>query len=265
MPIVFAGITPHPPVLLPEIGKDNAEKIEQTKNGFKKIEQDLYIAQPESIVIISPYGQILDDAFNINLSPEYKVDFTDFGDFGLEMSFKSDYKAIQEIRASDEMNKNIPIVLTSSEKIDHGFGIPLHFLTQHLKDLPIIPITHSRMSLEEHYRFGTFLHRQLSKIDRRFAVIASTDLSHTLSKDAPGGFAKEGEQFDKRIVDLIKSGKFKDITAVDEKLAKKAQAHSLRPLTILAGMLEQMNVEPSVISYECPFGVGYMVADFKLK
>ena len=114
MPIVFSAITPHPPVLIPEIGKDNLAKIKKTEEAMKKLEQDLYAAKPESILIISPHGQIFDDAFNINLSASYKANFKDFGDFGLELEFKSDYMSIQAIRAADETQTNVPITLSLS-------------------------------------------------------------------------------------------------------------------------------------------------------
>src|SRR3989338_7713219 len=102
MPLVFAAMTPHPPVLIPEIGKDNLKKIEKTEAAMKKLEQEFYAAKPESVVVISPHGQIFADDFNIKLSSGYSANFKEFGDFGVELKFKSDYMSNQEIRAADE-------------------------------------------------------------------------------------------------------------------------------------------------------------------
>lgn len=264
MPIVFSAITPHPPVLIPDIGKKNLKQIAKTEEAMKKLEQEFYATKPESVVIISPHGKILDDAFNINLSVDYTANFKDFGDFGVELKFKSDYRSIQEIRAADESHTAVPIVLTSVPEIDHGFSVPLYYLTQHLKDIPIIPITYSAMDYKQHFAFGQFLYRQLAKINKRFAVIASGDLSHKLTKDAPGGYSAKGKEFDKKIVELLKKKDFDGILKLSPGLIKAAGECGLRSIIILAGILESLNVVPEVLSYEGPFGVGYTVCNFKL-
>ena len=145
MPIVFSAITPHPPVLIPEIGKDNLKKLKQTDDAMKKLEQEFYAVKPDSVVVISPHGEVLKDSFNINLNSDYTANFKDFGDFGLELKFKSDYMTIQNIRAADETGDAAPLSLTSQEELEHGFSVPLYFLLQHLKDIPIVPITYSAL------------------------------------------------------------------------------------------------------------------------
>lgn len=264
MPVVFSAITPHPPVLIPEIGKDNLEKLKQTEEAMKKIEQEFYASKPDSVVILSTQENVSSDAFTINLSAEYKADFKDFGDFGLELKFKGDFMSMQKIRASDESNESVAIVLNSEERLEHGFSVPLYFLTRHAKDMPIIPIAYSGLDYQAHYDFGKFLYDQLASINKRFAVIASADLSHTLSKDAPGGFNEKGKEFDELIVNSLKKKDFKSIAGIDPQLAAEAQESGLRSIIILLGMLESLQVAPEVISYEGPFGVGYAVCDFKV-
>ena len=261
----YGAILPHPPVLIPDIGKDNLGKISQTEAAMKKLEQELYAAKPASLVIISPHGQVLNDAFNINLSADYSVNFKEFGDFTIESKFKSDFMSIQEIRASDETQKAVPIVLTSQQELDHGFGVPLYYLTQHLKDIQLIPITYSALDLQQHFNFGQFLYRQLAKINKRFAIVASGDLSHKLTNDAPAGFSKKGAEFDKKLVELIKKIDANGIIGLDQKLCDEAGQCGLRSIAVLLGIIKQLNVEPEVLSYEGPFGVGYLVANFKFK
>ncbi len=264
MPLVFAAVTPHPPVLIPKIGKDNLEKLKKTESAMKNLEQLMYAAKPESIVIISSHGQVFDESFNINFSADYAASFKEFGDFELELNFKSDYMSIQEIRAADESNQEAPIVMTSSSELDYGFSVPLYFLTQHQKNLPIIPITHSALDYQQHLKFGNFLYRQLSKINKRFAVIASGDLAHTLTKDAPGGYSKTGTAFDNQVVTAIKNKNFGALQKISPALANEAKETGLRSIIILSGILESINVEPEIMSYEGPFGVGYLVANFKM-
>ncbi|MDD2807773.1 MAG: AmmeMemoRadiSam system protein B [Patescibacteria group bacterium] len=263
MPLVFAGILPHPPVLIPEIGKDHVKKLAKTQAAFKALEQDLYAAKPDSILIISPHGNVLNDAFNINLCSDYKANFKDFGDFGLELSFHSDYMSIQQIRAADESNDKVPIVLTSEENIDHGFSVPLYFLTKHLKSLPIIPVTYSNLDYQQHFEFGDFLYQQLSKINKRFAVIASADLSHKLSKTAPAGYLAKAKDFDKKIVEMLRKKDVDGFLKIDPAAVKEAEVCGIRSIIIFLGIIKEMNMKPELLSYESPFGVGYAVLSYK--
>jgi len=265
MPLVFSAITPHPPVLIPEIGKENLKKIKKTQAAMEQLEQIFYASKPESVLIISPHGKIFDDSFNFNLSPNYVASFKEFGDFGLELKFKSDFMSIQEIRAADETNKAVPIVLSSEPELDHGFSVPLYYLTQHLKNIPIIPITYSGLDYSQHFAFGQWLYRQLSRINKRFAVIASGDLSHKLTKDAPGGYSVEAKKFDQQLLKLIKNKDIQGILNIETELIKAAGECGLRSIIILFGILESINVQPEVLSYEGPFGVGYAVCNFQLK
>ena len=264
MPIVFSAITPHPPVLIPEIGKDNLKKLTKTETAMKTLEQDFYAAKPDSVVVISPHGQVLPDSFNINLNADYTANFKDFGDFSLELKFKSDYMTIQQIRAADETNEAAPLVLSSNENLEHGFSVPLYFLTQHLKNIPIVPITYSALGYEEHFAFGKFLYNQLSSSNKRIAVIASGDLSHKLSKDSPAGYSPQGEKFDKAFVALIKKKDAAGIIKLDPKLIEAAEQTALRSVLILFGIIDTLNTKTEVLSYEAPFGVGYLVSQFKL-
>lgn len=264
MPIVFSAITPHPPVLIPEIGKDNLQKIKATEEAMKTLEQDIYAAKPDSIVVISPHGDVLADSFNINLSADYKANFKEFGDFGLELKFKSDYMTIQQIRAADEKNDKAPLVLSSKEELEHGFSVPLYYLTQHLKDIPIVPITYSALGYKEHFSFGQFLHEQFSGSNKRIAVIASGDLSHKLTKDSPAGYSPEGADFDKKFIELIKKKDAHGIMGLDQELIKAAEETVLRSALILMGIIESLNTKTEVLSYEGPFGIGYLVCQFKL-
>lgn len=265
MPIVFSAIVPHPPVLIPEIGKDHAKDLAITHDALKKIEQELYAAKPDCLVLISPHGTVMPESFSINLSPEYVAHFKEFGDYGIELKHHGDYMSIQAIRAADESNKEAPIVLTSTQELDHGFGVTLFTLAQHIKDVPIIPITPSGLDLEKHFEFGQFLHRQLSKIDKRFAVIASGDLSNKLSKDAPAGFSDLAERFDTELVEGLKKHDQHAVMSIDKKVIAEAGGCGLRPIVMLLGLLKEMEVTPTVLSYEKPFGVGYVVVNYQFR
>lgn len=263
MAIVFAGIAPHPPVLIPEIGGENIKKISLTQQALVELEQSFYLSKPDSVVVISSHGEIYPDSFNINLNANYSADFKEFGNFSVEFSFRSDYMTIQQIRAADENNRTVPISLSSNEKIDHGVSIPLYYLTKHLKNIPIIPISCCGLNYQSHFDFGVFLYRQLSKIDKRFAIVSSGDLSHKLTKDAPGGYNKDAVIFDQDVVGKIANHDIKGIIEIDPKKSSSAGECGLRPISVLLGVVSSLNVKPEILSYEGPFGVGYMVGNYR--
>ena len=172
--------------------------------------------------------------------------------------------SIQEIRAADESNQEAPIILTSDQELDYGFSVPLHLLTKHLKQIPIIPITYSGLSYEEHFKFGQFLYREFARSNKRFAVIASADLSHKLTKDAPAGYSPAAKEFDKTFVGHLRKKDVAAIMKTSPKTVKEVAVCGVRSILILLGVIESLNVAPEVLSYEGPFGVGYATCTFRL-
>src|SRR3989344_2615227 len=237
MPIVFSAIIPHPPLAIPSIGKDNVKHLKKTLNSFEKIEQDLYASKPDAIIIISPHGKIIQDSINVNLYPEYTGSFEEFGDFSSKLMLKSD------------------------PKVDYGISIPLYFLLQHMKNTPIIPITPSTMDLKTHYKVGMLLQRVISRINKRFAIICSAELSHRLTKDAPGGFSDQGEIFDKSFIELLKKHDTKGILHFNPDLGEEASECCLKAVSIAKGIMMGMKYHMEILSYEFPYGVGYLAAE----
>src|SRR3989344_8062422 len=80
MSLVFAAVTPHPPMLIPTIGRDRVEQIAKTKEALLKLEQDLYLAKPQIILIISPHMSLFENAFSINAHTKLLSLFEHFGD-----------------------------------------------------------------------------------------------------------------------------------------------------------------------------------------
>lgn len=260
--IVFSAICPHPPLLIPTIGKDNLNKIKETVNAMKKIEQELYAAKPDVILIISPHGEIIPDAFSINLNSVYQADFEEFGDFKTKMDYQS--SPLLVLRLKERVENEFAMVLSSSDKLDHGCGVPLFYLTKHLKNIEIIPLSYSLLDYEKHFQFGQLLKKELVKSDKRVAVIASGDMSHALTKGSPAGYSPKGEEFDKKFIDLLKRKDLRGILKLDHHLIEAAAECGLRSFLILLGIIEEYKYEVEVLSYEGPFGVGYLVANLKL-
>lgn len=257
----FAAITPHSPILIPSIGKENLNLIEKTVRAMKKLEEELYAAELDTIIIISPHGPILAESFSISSAQKYHSVLEQFGDLSTKLEFKTDLELIHKIK--ENLETKIPLTIISQEELDHGASVPLFYLTQHLKDVAVIPVGYSLLDYQKHFEFGRVLKEEILRTNKRIAVIASGDLSHCLTPDAPAEFSPQGKIFDQMLIDLIKKKDTQGILNLDPNFIKESGECGLKSIIIFLGLLQEINYQPETLSYEGPFGVGYLVAQFK--
>lgn len=249
MPLVFAAITPHSPLLIPSIGRNDIEQLSSTREALLKLEQDLYISRPQLIIVLSPHSGLHDTAFTINAHPTFSSHFETFGD----VTTKKQWLGAPEVAAkivTASKHAHLPVQLMSEEHIDHAASIPLYYLTAHLEGRKVLPIGFSGHSRQDHIRFGEVLRDIMSQPFKRVAVIASGDLSHS----------EQGIPYDKQIIAALEHNNLSDIATLDEHLIQSAEECSYRTLLILQGILKDMNTHWELYSYERPFGIGHVVA-----
>jgi len=259
--LVFAAIVPHPPILIPQIGKDNLKKLKKTVSAFDLLEEDLNAARPDIIVVISPHGEVNFDAFTINTNQSYNATFENFGDFSTHTRYNADLGFINALKSKNETK--LPIQLVSEPKLDHGAAVPLFYLTRKDNKRRIVPITYSMLNYQKHVDFGVALKEAIFHSDKRVALVASGDLSHRLSLQAPAGFSPQAKEFDKKLIQLLKKKNVESIVNLDPAMIEEAGECGLRSFLILLGAIKNMNYEFEVLSYEAPFGVGYLVGEMK--
>ena len=259
--LVYAGLVPHSPLLLPTIGKENHEKLTKTVEAVSKLSERLYMTRPDTMVVISSHAIQHKKAFSINLNDTFKTDFTEFGDLSTTSTFKPDKRLIAEIRKLGR-EKDIAITLDSTPTLDFGTSVPLEMLTTNLPALQIISISYSGLTTKEHVAFGGLLKEVILETNKRVAVIASGDLSHCHVSDAPGGFHPDSKTFDDEISRAVRELSQSTLLSISEDVRLSAKACVYEQLLILFGILEHHQLRPEILSYEAPFGVGYLAAQF---
>ncbi len=262
MSIVFSAIVPHPPLLIPTIGKENLKRLQATADAYLRLEEDLYASQAETILVISPHGPLQEKAFTLNLSPEFQGDFEDFGDLATKFNLRGNIGLAHKIR--EKMESIAPLVLISESRLDHGTSIPLYRLSRHLPKIKIIPLYYSGLDLAAHYNMGQIIKNELLSSKDKIAVIASGDLSHRLTKNAPAGYSPKGSKFDKKLIDNLIKKQTGEIIKFSRGFVADAGECGLKSIVILLGILEGIKYEPELLSYESPFGVGYLAMNFRL-
>ena len=96
-------------------------------------------------------------------------------------------------------------------------------------------------------------------------LLASGDLSHRLTPNAPYGFRPEGPVFDRIVIGALRDHEWGRIEGMDRDLIEEAGECGLRPLAILLGAARAAGLASQVLSYEGPFGVGYPVVAFRAR
>lgn len=261
MPLTYAAIVPHSPLLIPEIGKENIERVKVTEKALQKIRDDIKEKNIETLIIISPHGPIQENTFSMNLSPEFEYNLEEFGNFSVKGKFQGDFGLTHKIR--EKLETNTKLQLVTEKKLDHGIYVPLKILAENLPDIKIIPIYYSGLDNKDHFEFGQKIREELFHSTERIAVIASGELSHCHTKDSPVGYSPRAKKFDKKLIDLIKNNKVQEIIDLETEFIIEAHECGLRSILILLGILDETKHSANIISYEFPFGIGYLVANFK--
>lgn len=261
MPLVFSAVVPHPPLLIPNIGKDEIKKVKKTQEAMEKLEQDLYLSKPDLIMIISPHGSLFADAFSINAHTHFFSNFAQFGDLQTKSEWHGE-PALAAVVRNKSYEMKIPVQVVSEEALDHGATVPLFYLTPHLPHAKLMPIGYCNLNSKMHLDFGYLLKEIAMNTEKRVALIASGDLSHGLTTDAPAGFSKVGKKFDKEVIKMLENHNTVGYSQLDSEFVAEAAECGYRSILILLGVLQRINYTFKNYSYEGPFGVGYLVGNF---
>lgn len=263
MSVLAALAVPHPPIILPEVGRGEETKIQKTVDAYRAAMKRAASLKPETVVLISPHSVIYADYFHISPGAGARGDFARFGAPQVEIETDYDTQFVQTL-SQNCADAGIPAgTLGERDKsLDHATMIPLRFLQEFTTDCRLVRIGFSGLSAAAHYRFGQMIAKTAVELNRRVVLVASGDLSHKLTGDGPYGFAPEGPQFDRLAVQALASGDFLSLLRLDPALCEAAAECGLRSYWVMTGALDREAVKSELLSYEGPFGVGYAVAFF---
>lgn len=266
--LVYAAIVPHPPIIVPGVG--DREGALATCRAMEEWAETVKGLEPETIVIVSPHGTIFRDAITYNGQPTTEGNLQQFGS-NVRLSYGCDLELLEAIREMAERYK-VPVAELTPELagrtganlgLDHGDLVPLYFLDQAGVRCQLVQVTVGMLPREELYAFGLAVQRAARLVSRRVVMVASGDLSHRLTPDAPAGYNPEGQRFDTLLVQELKELQVEQVLQIDENLAEKAGECGLRPVIMMLGALDGYEGSTKVFSYEGPFGVGYLVAGIR--
>jgi AmmeMemoRadiSam system protein A/AmmeMemoRadiSam system protein B len=265
MALVGAFVVPHPPLLIPEVGKGQELKVSETLNSYREVAARIAALEPETIIITSPHSIMYSDYFHISPGNSAKGDFGNFGAKQVSFQVNYDEDFVEELEKCAEKDGLEAGTLGEKDpRLDHGTMVPLYFINENLKDYQVVRIGLSGLSNTDHYQLGRCITRTAQKINRRIVVVASGDLSHKLKEEGPYGFASEGPRFDAEVTQAMKEGDFLKFMEFSPDYCEAAAECGLKSFIILTGALSGKAVSTEFLSYEGTYGVGYAVCEFKI-
>ena len=263
MSILAAFMVPHPPMIVPEVGKGSEAQITETTEAYERVADEVAALKPDTLIITSPHSVMYADYFHISPGSGAAGSFSRFRAPGAAFSEQYDTELVKSICGlADEEGFPAGTLGERDPELDHATMVPLWFIRKKYNGGKIVRIGLSGLSLAEHYHFGQLIAKAVSDTGKRAVFIASGDLSHKLKEYGPYGFADEGPEYDKRIMDAAGRAAFGEMLEFDESFCEKAAECGHRSFVIMAGALDGLSVKATVLSHQDVTGVGYGICTF---
>lgn len=261
-------IFPHPPIMVEAVGKGEAKKVQDTIDAANEAARRIKELRPDTVILITPHAALFRDAMCITADERLEGSLERFGAPQVRLELDNDLELVDRIVEEAEakgvycvpMNEDVKSTYGVDKGLDHGTIVPLNFVAGEYRDFRLVHINYSLLTRDQHYKFGIAIRAAVSSVDRSVVVIASSDLSHRLTKDAPAGYNEKGKDFDRKYVECIKNGDTGEFLAMSPEFLEAAGECGYNSTLVLLGTLDKCKARADILSYEGPFGVGYCIA-----
>lgn len=273
MTLIGCFVTPHPAIIVPEVGGDQLSEAEATVRAMRTVQAKAAGMAPETIVLLSPHAPIALRQMGISMASAYEGSLAFFRAPHVTVAAEGDQQ-LAEVIMEKALDKGVRSTITASHgevvELDHGSTVPLVYLMGSL-DRPcrLVLLAFSQSSREEHVLFGRAVTEAILEAPQRVIYVASGDMSHRLIPGAPAGYDPLGARFDDAVTHAFGAGDWDALLTIDPGLIVAAGECGYRSLAVLAGVVAAardagFQTKNRVLSYEGPFGVGYLVGEVEV-
>lgn len=263
---------PHPPIVIPEVGRGEERKIKDTTDACYKIAEEIVSIEPDTIIIVTSHGPLFRDAISLSYENAIDGDLRNFAAPQVKFNLNIDIALTDQI-INYAQKENISTVKITGDvayqyglnyELDHGTMVPLYFINKKFTDYKLVHITYGLLPKIQLYKFGMCIKKAVEDMDVDAVFIASGDLSHRLSKDGPYEYSPYGKKFDEELISLLQAGDVAGVFNMDETTVKNAGECGLRSYYIMLGAMDGNEIRGELLAYEGTFGVGYMTMKFSV-
>lgn len=245
--------------MVPEVGRESIPKVQLSIDGMAEMTRRVIESGATSVILISPHAPLEQLAFVAYPGPMLAGDFSDFSAPAARIKAPVDQDLLDAIRENAETD-DYEVLMLRHSRLDHGTAVPLYFLQRNGWNGSVVALGYSYLTNEHHVRFGTCIRKAVDQVGRRVAFVASGDLSHRLLPEAPAGYNPVAHLFDEEIIEALRDNRPEQIAHIDPELRKLAGECGYRSMLVALGVTKDLPLNCDVLSYEAPFGVGYIVA-----
>lgn len=266
--IINSYILPHPPIIVPGVGKGREKDAIATIEAVEKVAKEIAKDNPTTIILSSPHAPCFRDYVYIS---DKEVLSGNFGAFGFEkdsLKFKNNTEMVSSILdkavlagiSSGGLSRSQKRQYGISDMLDHGALVPLYFISRELGSFKLVHISTPFMAMQDIYKFGKCIAEAVISSKENVVYVASGDLSHRLTEDAPGGYNSKGREYDQYLIDKLKKADVAGLLDTEEDFMEAAGECGTRSFIMMLGVLDGFKINTDIYSYEGPFGVGYLAA-----
>ena len=263
MGIVAGVMVPHPPMIVPDIGRGSEAQVADTSAAYERVADEIVALAPETIIITSPHSIMYADYFHISPGRSASGSFAGFRAPGVRFSEEYDTELVMELcRLADKEDFPAGALGERDKELDHGTMVPLWFIRNRYKSGKIVRIGLSGLPLIDHYRLGMIIREAVENTGRRVVFVASGDHSHKLQDYGPYGYVPEGPEYDERIMDVMGRAAFGELLDFDTTFCDKAAECGHRSFVIMGGAFDGTAVKAERLVHQDVTGVGYGICTF---
>ena len=263
MGIIAGFMVPHPPMIVPDIGRGSEAQVADTSAAYERVAEVIAALAPETIIITSPHSIMYADYFHISPGRSASGSFAGFRAPGVGFSEEYDTELVREIcRMADKEDFPAGTLGERDKELDHGTMVPLWFIRNRYKSGKIVRIGLSGLPLIDHYRLGMIIREAVEITGRRVVFVASGDLSHKLQDYGPYGYVPEGPEYDERIMNVMGRAAFGELLDFDTTFCDKAAECGHRSFVIMGGAFDGTAVKAERLVHQDVTGVGYGICTF---
>lgn len=265
--LLSAGLFPHAPIMLPAIGGKEIEKIPLTESSVNTAGQMIADENPDTLVVITPHNLVFQDGASILIADSIKGSMKDFGHEELSMTLAIDREFSEAIYR--EASHLLPIHRIDEEtaaqygctlSVDWGTFVPLYHILSKGCHAKVVLLTPYFGNFSVNKSLGELVVAEAARLGRKISVIASGDLSHRLTPDAPYGYTKNGIVFDNIVMDALEKRDLSGLDCLSKDFLDDIAACGTPFIYFLHGALSRFETDNPVRTHEGPFGVGYGVS-----
>lgn len=257
--IVFSGIAPHPPIMVPEVGREASSEVRGSIEAMAEFTRRIIANRAETVLLISPHAPLHPRAFVAYHASTLRGNFANFRAPDTKIEFPLDEELLSTLVTTAAAD-GYEVLSLRNHEFDHGSAVPLYFLDRNGWRGQVVALGYSFLPTDDHLSFGASIKRAIDTVGRPAAVVASGDLSHRLKPDAPAGYNPQAYRFDEEVVDSLKENSPERIIDIDQDLRRMAGECGYRSMLVGLGAVHDIPAACEVLHYEAPFGVGYLVA-----